>query len=255
MIANYHTHTPRCNHAFGEEYEYVQAAIDGGLQILGFSDHAPQFFPGQYYSRMRMRPWELKDYVQTVQGLQAEYAGKLQIHLGLEVEYYPAIFAELVQVARDQGIEYFILGQHWNGNEEGHPYNGRPTDDEGQLKSYCHQVMDAMQTGLFTYIAHPDILHFTGSDKAYARHIRKLCREAKSCRIPLELNLLGLREDRHYPTARFWEIAAEEGCSVILGSDAHRPEHVYTPEVEAAALDFLAPLGLTPMEKLELTAI
>ena len=87
------------------------------------------------------------------------------------------------------------------------------------------------------------------------RSVRKLCREAKSCRIPLELNLLGLREDRHYPTARFWEIAAEEGCSVILGSDAHRPEHVYTPEVEAAALDFLAPLGLTPMEKLELTAI
>ena len=252
MIANYHTHTPRCNHAFGEEIEYVQAAIDGGLQILGFSDHAPQFFPGTYYSRMRMKPWELKDYVAAVRKLQAEYAGKLQIRLGLEVEYYPAIFPELVEVARDHGIEYFLLGQHWNGNEEGEPYNGRPTEDERQLKTYCNQVMDAIQTGLFTYIAHPDILNFTGSDRVYKRHIRKLCQAAKSCDIPLELNLLGLREKRHYPTARFWEIAAEEGCSVILGSDAHRPEHVSVPENLQAAADFLSPLGITPINTVDL---
>ena len=31
MIANYHTHTPRCNHAVGTEEEYVQAAIQRGL--------------------------------------------------------------------------------------------------------------------------------------------------------------------------------------------------------------------------------
>ena len=255
MIANYHTHTPRCNHAFGAEIEYVQAAIDSGLQILGFSDHAPQFFPGQYYSRMRMRPWELKNYVQAVNELQAKYADTLQIHLGLEVEYYPAIFPELVEVARDHGIEYFLLGQHWNGNEEGEPYNGRPTEDERQLKTYCNQVMDAIQTGLFTYIAHPDILNFTGSDRVYKRHIRKLCQAAKSCDIPLELNLLGLREKRHYPSARFWEIAAEEGCSVILGSDAHRPEHTVQPDVEKDALDFLASFAITPLSTVALRNI
>ena len=30
MIANYHTHTPRCRHAEGTEAEYVQAALDAG---------------------------------------------------------------------------------------------------------------------------------------------------------------------------------------------------------------------------------
>jgi len=255
MIANYHTHTPRCNHAVGEEKEYVQAAIDAGLQILGFSDHTPQFFPGAYYSRMRMRPWELKNYVQAVQDVQKTYGDKLQIHLGLEVEYYPAIFGELLSVLQDHGIEYLLLGQHWNGNEEGEPYNGRPTDSERQLKAYCHQVMDAMQTGLFTYIAHPDILNFTGTDRAYKRHIRKLCQEAKSGNIPLELNLLGLREQRHYPNPLFWEIAAEEGCQVILGCDAHSPAHLNHPEVEAAALEFLSPLGLTPIQTVDLISI
>ena len=222
---------------------------------VSFSDHTPQFFPGEHYSRMRMKPWELKDYVQTVRNLQTEYAGTLQIHLGLEVEYYPAIFDELLAVTRDQGIEYFILGQHWNGNEEGHPYNGKPTEDEKQLKVYCNQVMDAMQTGLFTYLAHPDILHYKGSPRIYERHMRRLCREAKSCGLPLELNLMGLREERHYPSPLFWQIAAEEGCSVILGSDAHRAQHIANPDDLQSAFDFLSPLGLTPMETVDLISI
>ena len=60
MIANYHTHTWRCNHAMGLEEDYVKAALDQGLQILGFADHTPYFFPGDYYSTYRMLPEELR---------------------------------------------------------------------------------------------------------------------------------------------------------------------------------------------------
>ena len=45
MIANLHTHTPRCRHASGTEEEYVRCALDAGLQTLGFSDHTPYPFP------------------------------------------------------------------------------------------------------------------------------------------------------------------------------------------------------------------
>ena len=51
MIANYHTHTWRCRHADGTEREYVERAIEGGLKILGFSDHSPYPFPDGYDSR------------------------------------------------------------------------------------------------------------------------------------------------------------------------------------------------------------
>ena len=54
MIANYHTHTARCHHASGTEEEYIQAAIESGLRVLGFSDHTPYPFPEGYYSKMRM---------------------------------------------------------------------------------------------------------------------------------------------------------------------------------------------------------
>lgn len=252
MIANYHTHTTRCNHAIGDEIEYVEAAIDGGLQILGFSDHTPQFFPGQYYSRMRMRPWDLQDYIDTVQSLKEAYKDQLQIQLGLEVEYYPALFPELMDVLQDTPVEYLLLGQHWNGNEEGFPYNGRPTASESQLKQHCNQVIEAMHTGVFTYIAHPDILHFTGSDRAYTRHMRRLCKAAKSCRIPLEINLLGLQENRHYPNRRFWQIAAEEGCQAILGCDAHCPAHTVQPDTEHTALELVNELGLELLQTVPL---
>ena len=252
MIANYHTHTPRCNHAVGQESEYVKAALEAGLQILGFSDHTPQFFPGEYYSRMRMRPWQLKDYIQTVLRLKEEYADRLQIHLGLEVEYYPAIFPELMEVLADTPVEYLLLGQHWNGNEENEPYNGKPTKDEGILKRHCNQVIDAMHTGVFTYLAHPDILNFVGNERAYRRHVRRLCQAAKSCGIPLELNFLGLRENRYYPNMRFWEIAAEEGCQVIFGCDAHTPKQLQYQEAEAKAKAMLAPLGIELLETIEL---
>ena len=252
MIANYHTHTPRCGHACGQEIEYVEAALEAGLQILGFSDHTPQFFPGQYYSHMRMRPWELRDYIDTVMGLKQDYAGKLQIHLGLEAEYYPALFPELMDVLSDTPIEYLILGQHWNGNEEDAPYNGRPTEDERQLKQHVNQVMDAFHTGAFTYLAHPDILNYVGSPKIYQRHMKRLCQEAKSCNIPLELNFLGIDQQRYYPNRLFWEVAAEQGCDVVLGCDAHAPTGLNCPETEAIALAMVQELGLHLLETVEL---
>ena len=45
MIANYHTHTTRCNHAVGSEREYVEKAIELGFSELGFADHAPMPLP------------------------------------------------------------------------------------------------------------------------------------------------------------------------------------------------------------------
>ena len=33
MLANYHTHTKRCQHAGGEDREYVEAAIQAGDRI------------------------------------------------------------------------------------------------------------------------------------------------------------------------------------------------------------------------------
>ena len=60
---------------------------------------------------------------------------------------------------------------------------------------------------------------------------------------------LGLSEGRHYPNEAFWKIAAEEGNDVILGFDAHRPEHLQNRAVEEQARNMAKRLGLKLIEK------
>lgn len=255
MIANYHTHTWRCHHAAGREDEYVENALEAGLKILGFADHAPYIFPRGYYSTFRMDLEQLPDYVGTILHLRQEYAGQIEIPLGLEIEFYPRHLPELLPYLREQPLDYLILGQHFVGNEYDAPYNGLGSEDEGLLRQYVLQTCDAMNTGLFTYFAHPDLINFRGSDRVYRQHMRDICREAKSCGVPLEFNLLGLAGGRHYPTDQFWELAAEEGCAVVLGRDAHRPEELLDEETEQKALRILKDLGMTPLETVQLRSI
>ena len=256
MKANYHTHTPRCRHAVGAEREYIERAVTGGLEILGFSDHAPFEYgvPG-YDSGVRMFPEQLPEYMDTLRSLKTEYAGRIELHAGLEAEYYPDLFPRLREMAWENGVEYLILGQHFLGNEVNMPYCGAATEDTEILRRYVDQSIAGMETGCFTYFAHPDLIHFLGDEAAYEREMRRLCRAAMGCCLPLEFNFLGFREGRNYPDKRFWRIVAEEGNPVVLGCDAHAPEHAWSPDIERRALEYLNPLGIAQLETVPLKAI
>ena len=237
MHANFHTHTYRCGHAEGNEKEYVARAVQAGLKTLGFSDHTPyDFFDlGPRNRPMRMKPEELEGYAESIRRLSDLNADRIQLRLGVEAEYYPRYFFRTLNLLRDNGIEYMILGQHFLGNEVDGPYTGRATEDPAILSRYVSQTDEALRSGLFTYFAHPDLIHFCGECSVYEREIRKLCRTARETDTPLEINLLGIREGRHYPNEQFWRIAGEEGCVAILGCDAHRPEDTADPESEEKA--------------------
>ena len=62
MICNYHTHTFRCHHAVGTEREYIERAIAGGIKKMGFSEHIPLDFPGDYRSYWRMDSADVENY-------------------------------------------------------------------------------------------------------------------------------------------------------------------------------------------------
>ena len=160
--------------------------------------------------------------------------------------------SEPIELLRRNGVRYMILGQHFIGNEIGSPYLGRPTEDPAILARYVEQSIEALQTGLFSYFAHPDLIWFTGSDDEYRLRMRELCRAAKTLDTPLEINLLGIREGRNYPDERFWRIAAEEGNAVLLGCDAHRPEHILDHESEKKALALVEKLSLDLRERVPL---
>ena len=244
MIANYHTHTWRCHHAIGTEREYVEKAIEAGLEVIGFSDHAPYVYPAGYVATYKMLPSQLEDYVDTILNLRREYQGEIDIRIGLEAEYFPKLWDAFRRLTASFPIEYLILGQHFLGNEYDDPvYCGDRTDSAGRLHRYCVQCMEALDTGCFLYFAHPDILPYTGPDRLYEKEMTQLCRYCSHRKIPLEMNLLGIRMGRYYPRELFWQIASKEGNTVILGSDAHRPKDVCSPDAVRKAEKLLKKCG------------
>ena len=85
--------------------------------------------------------------------------------------------------------------------------------------------------------------------------MREMCRKAKECVIPLEINLLGVHENRHYPRPFFWDIAAEEGCSAVIGMDAHKPEAILDFSSEERARQLAAERGMKVLETIRLRKI
>ncbi|MBO5050790.1 MAG: histidinol-phosphatase [Clostridia bacterium] len=253
MIANYHTHTWRCNHASGTEEEYIQLAIERGVRVLGFADHAPMPFCDGHYSGFRMTLEQFPDYMETLLALREKYRSQIELLIGLEVEYYPAVFADLLAFVRPYPVDYLILGQHFIGNEgQGDPYSGAATEDAGVLKRYVDQVITAIETDLISYIAHPDLIHYVGDDAIYRREMTRLCQAAKRLNVPLEINLLGLSEGRHYPVDKFWQIAAERGNVAILGCDAHQVHRMAAPAEIEQGRAYAKKFGITLLQECSL---
>ena len=235
MTVNYHTHTVRCRHASGTEREFIESAIQNGVKVLGFADHCPYIFygkeyeafrDGKYYSVHRMFPEQTEDYFRTLTDLKAEYKDDIEIHVGLECEYYP-MFWEKTKAFFDQfPCEYLLLGQHFLDNEIGIYGAGsaQGSDSTARFEKYVQELEEAFRTGAFLYLAHPDVLRFTGDSVFQAQMDEKLCRLALQYHVPLELNLLGMRLGRHYPRLSFWQTAAKVGNRVTVGADAHCPE-------------------------------
>ena len=233
MDYNLHTHTKRCGHASGEDEEYVLAAIKRGIETLGFSDHAPFGFPDRGEQGHCIQTRDAKSYCESILALKKKYEGKIDIHLGFEMEYYPAYFDGMLSYVKSLGAEYLILGQHaiYNGEYFVHGIS----NSEEKFKEYIRCAIEAMEKGCFSYLAHPDIMQLSGNDKLYEEEVRKLVSACARLNVPIEINLLGVRGGRCYPTEKFWRIVGELSAPVTIGIDAHDPSAILDQEAEPVA--------------------
>ena len=246
MNCNYHTHTTRCGHAIGPDRAYVETAIARGLKTLGFSEHVPMPFPDGHESSYRVPRRLLDDYVTGILSLREEYGDRIGIRLGFEAEYYPDLFSDMLDMLRPYPVDYLLLAQHFADSSE-RVYNTNPQNSETALVLYTDRCLEAMRTGRFTCLAHPDLFFYTGKPDIYRKEVTRLCLGAKELRIPLEINLLGLREHRNYPSPQFWEIAGSLDCPAVLGCDAHSPADVADPDNLKAAEAFAKRFGIQPL--------
>ncbi len=228
MTYNFHAHTFRCNHADGTEKEYICRAIENGIKYMGFSDHIPLVFDDGTQSVHRIDISQGKEYCDCIKKLKEKYKDQITLSVGFEMEYYPEYFDRMYQNALEYGAEYLILGQHFLCAENiEFTASVFETKEEKDLEKYVELVLSAMETGVFTYVAHPDILNYVGSSEVYKKHMRKICIASRELNIPLEINFLGIRQTRNYPNVLFWQIAGEEKSPVTFGFDAHTAQDSY----------------------------
>ena len=260
-LVNYHTHTWRCQHAQGSEEEYVLRAVETGFSTLGFADHTPWPYESGFVSGMRMRLDQFPGYLRTIRGLAGRYEGRIRLLAGLECEAFPQYMGWLADFKAEH-LDYLILGNHYDGTDEGDHrvmtgaggfYFGRCSRPE-HVRRYAERTVAGMRTGLFDYVAHPDLFcrAYPAFDAECAAASHDLCAAAREMNLPLEYNLLGVQkhileaEDGllGYPCAGFWEIAAQYGLKAIIGFDAHQPEQLTRLDLYDRGLAYLQSLGI-----------
>lgn len=251
MYANYHTHSTRCKHAVGTPREYVENAIQNGMKILGFSDHVPYPYKSGFVSGMRMAVEETGEYVSDILPLREEFKDEIQIFIGYEAEYFRKDFSAMLENICQYECDYLILGQHFTDSE---PDGAYPPSSDKSIGEYTDVVIEAMNTGKFSYVAHPDIAIPAVEDANCMKHMERLCREAKKLSIPLEINVHGLNPASHhlYPRPVFWEMAKDIGNDVVIGCDAHRPDYLNNTDLQNSTYDFARKLGIEPLKTIEL---
>ena len=224
--ANFHTHTFRCQHATGEDREYVEKAIEAGYEVLGFSDHIPHVFEDDYVSGIRMTMGQMEGYITSIQNLKKEYAKDIDIYCGFEAEYFPCLFDRTMEQIFKYPLDYMILGQHFMETEIRPNYVGRYGQTEDTLKKYVDHVIEALDRINFLYVAHPDVIKYTDDLNIFNKHMLRLLQELKNRNIPVEINMAGYCDGRHYPGDHFLNLALQNGNTFIMGVDAHAPEEL-----------------------------
>lgn len=106
-MTNYHTHSHYCD-GKGQLREYVEYAIAHGFTHLGFSGHAPVPFENTF----AIKDDEYLTYCDEVRALKAEYADRIEIKLGLEIDYVPGILDDFRPLIERGGLEYVIGSVH-----------------------------------------------------------------------------------------------------------------------------------------------
>lgn len=248
---NYHMHTKRCMHASGSDEEYVLAAIQGGYEEIGFSDHCPWKYDSDFVAHMRMPLSKFDEYYQSIATLREKYKDQIRIKIGLECEYFPKYMKWLEDFKQEKGLDYIIFGNHYYKTDEKRIYFGTECEYDHMLKAYIDEAIQGMETGLYAYLAHPDLfMHGRRNfDELAIEESYRLCEAAKRLHMPLEYNLNGASYNdvmnvTHYPHPKFWEIAAQVGNDVIIGVDAHEPKAMINDQYRDEAIDYLTSLRM-----------
>lgn len=227
MRIDLHNHTTFCNHAQGSIEEYIQKAIELGIDIYGFSEHAPMDFDEGY----RLRFEDMQKYENLVLDAKEKYKNKIDILLGYEVDFLPRHIDERVLSRK---VDYMIGSVHFI-NEWGFDnpefiggYKTRDIDEIWQI--YFDAIEEMAKSGLFDIVGHLDLIKiFKFLPKKDIRLISADALKAiKKSNMTIEINAAGFRKpiSEPYPSRNLLEVIYELEIPITFASDAHAIDQI-----------------------------
>lgn len=247
VLSNFHTHTTYCD---GENTprEMVEGAISRGFHTLGFSGHA--YLPLEGYIGMSLS--DTPKYMREIRALQQEFAGRIDIFLGLE--------NDALDPVPTFGYDYSLSSVHYLP-QSGRLYcvdetpeklreciaDGFGGDPYSMAQSYYAEVSRSICMVRPDILGHIDLITKFNEDGAFfntgdGRYRRAACAAAEIAvrhGVIVEVNTGAMARGYRsapYPEPFLLRHIYNLGGSIIINSDAHRADMLDYGFEEAARL-------------------
>jgi histidinol-phosphatase (PHP family) len=225
-LVDYHTHSLLSDGL--ESYEdMVLAAIEKGLDEIGFSDHVC----------LKPVSWALMEIdlpVMTHQifEIREKYSHLITVRYGIELDYFPGREEELARIINSLPLDYVIGSVHfidnWNFDGDQSLYGKWPNDELYAM--YYQRIQQLASSGLFDILGHLDIIKkFAVYPETDQSHLyEETASIINKSGIVVELNTGGLdRPCAEFNPGHHWlEILRRHDVLVTLTSDAHHPDQI-----------------------------
>lgn len=223
--ANYHTHTCFCD-GTGTPEEIAEAALNAGLDHLGFSGHVD------------VSPvMDVPAYLADVRRVQEKYRGRLDILCGGELDNMvpdrnPRGFDYLIGSVHHMKAGSEILAVDWTEEIFLHLLNDYYGGDGYRLcRDYFRLTAETYGRGRCDFIGHFDLvtkfnsnLHYVDeSDPRYLGTALEVLEYLVREDLPLEINTKLAEKEKIFPGRVLLKRLKELGGRIIFSSDAHRP--------------------------------
>jgi histidinol-phosphatase (PHP family) len=245
-----HTHTTFCDGRDSVE-AMCQYAWKRGFVSLGFSAHAP--LPADFGPETEWHlHWDrLTEYVDAVQDAKRRWQGKLQVFLGLEVDYIRNVCGPSDGRFTNLGLDYRIGSVHYLV-----PHGDIPFTVDGSLEELIHgieggyggsanRMVEAFWTateemvGLhgFDILGHLDLVKKNNRDRplfspakgVYTEGADRVIQAIEAKMMVVEVNTGGMNRgtvDEPYPSVELIKKLRSRSIPMTINADAHRTEHL-----------------------------
>jgi histidinol-phosphatase (PHP family) len=231
MLFDYHMHTPLCGHATGHPREYAAEAMRKGLGEIGFSEHNPM---PEKFDDWRMDLGDFPKYLELLAEARQDHP-QLPIRLGLECDFIPGREAWVRELAKKADFDYLIGAVHyitpdWDVDNPLKLDRWKQQPVEEVWTRYFRALGQAAQSGLFDFLAHPDLVkkfgHIPSGD--LLPYYREALDAIEASKMAIEVSTAGLRKEvaEIYPSVQFLKEAFRRKIPVLISSDSHAPQEV-----------------------------